>query len=113
MTDPQTDVPAMTCRVAGPDRLTICGEVDCFSVSSLWQALEDLLAAGATDLVLDMSGVTFIDSAGLGALIRGYKAAQQRHGSLVIREPSTVVTRLLDVTGQLERFTATPIRQAD
>ncbi len=53
---------------------TICrpiGELDAFTVSQFRQALAEL--ASKPRLIIDMSGVPFVDSAGLGALIGGIR----------------------------------------
>ncbi len=91
----------------GCARLAVAGELDAASASTLIGAVINTMDAGSVHVELDMRDVTFIDSAGLGALIRAYKAAQGR-GSLVICELSDVVHRLLAITGQLERFTTAP-----
>ena len=55
-----------------PEGYTICrpvGELDAFTVSQFRQALAEM--ASSTRLLIDMSGVPFVDSAGLGALIGG------------------------------------------
>jgi anti-sigma B factor antagonist len=85
--------------------LIVGGEIDFTTATVLSSALDDALAAGPNNVLVDMSGVTFIDSSGLTALIHGYKAATRAEGWLSIRDPSAVVTRLLALTGQLERFT--------
>ena len=51
------------------------GELDSFSVSQLRQALAE--AASSRKLVIDLSGVTFVDSAGLGALIGGIRRTRE------------------------------------
>jgi len=55
-------------------------------------------------VAVDMSDVSFIDSSGLRVLIAGYKAANGAGGALTVQAPSDPVTRLLEITGQLERF---------
>ncbi len=53
---------------------TICrpsGELDAFTVGQFREALTDL--GGANRLLIDLSGVPFLDSAGLGALIGGVR----------------------------------------
>ena len=65
-----------------PEGFVICrpvGEVESFTVSQFRQALAEI--AAKPRLVIDMSGVPFVDSAGLGALIgelRRYRSAAQR-----------------------------------
>ncbi len=71
---------------------TICrpiGELDAFTVSQFRQSLAEL--ASKPRLIIDMSGVPFVDSAGLGALIggirRGQRAGRRRRRQLQPAEP--------------------------
>ena len=60
---------------------TICrpvGELDAFTVSQFRQTLAEL--ASSPQLLIDMSGVPFVDSAGLGALIGGHPASTRAGG---------------------------------
>ena len=77
----------------------VSGEVDITNVAPLDKAVNQLLADGATTLVFDCAELTFIDSTGLAVLLRAYKAARARNGSVTVRHPSRFVRRLLDVTG--------------
>lgn len=82
------------------DGYTICrpvGELDAFTVSQFRQSLAELAAQPC--LVIDMSGVPFIDSAGLGALIGGIRRARELGGDVVVvcNRPSLV--RTLRTTG--------------
>jgi anti-sigma B factor antagonist len=82
------------------DGYTICrpvGELDAFTVSQFRQALAEL--AKGPRLVIDMSGVPFVDSAGLGALIGGIRRARELGGDVVVvcNRPSLV--RTLRTTG--------------
>ena len=64
---------------------------------------DDLVAAGARSLVIDMSEVDFVDSSGLRALIR----ARQRFDGpqpITILAPQTATARLLEITGLTNQF---------
>ena len=82
----------------------VVGEVDAASADILRNAIFEVIDAGSPRLVVDMADVAFMDSSGLRVLIAGYKAAEQAGGALSVRNPSDVVTRLLEITGQLDRF---------
>jgi len=82
------------------DGFTICrpvGELDAFTVSQFRQALAEI--ASQPRLIIDMSGVPFVDSAGLGALIGGIRRARELGGDVVVvcNRPSLV--RTLRTTG--------------
>jgi anti-sigma B factor antagonist len=48
----------------------------------------------ASSVVVDLSGVTFMDAAGLGALIAGVLDVREGGRAAVVASPSTVVARL-------------------
>ena len=80
------------------NELALVGSIDLVSRGQLVDAGMEVL--GESDsLTLDMQGVDFMDSVGIGALIELSKAASARGGSFVITEPSPRVQRILAVTG--------------
>lgn len=87
--------------------VTVGGEVDAASSDALRTAIFDVIEAGQSSIVVDMSDVAFIDSSGLRVLIGGYKAAESAGGNLRVGSPSDAVVRLLEITGQYERFVDT------
>lgn len=80
------------------------GELDANSAQHLRAAFDELFAAGHPTVVADLEGVSFIDSSGLSVLIAAYKQASARDVKLSLRSPSAAVIRLLEMTGQTERF---------
>jgi anti-sigma B factor antagonist len=79
---------------------TICrplGELDAFTVSQFRQTLAEL--ASSPRLLIDMSGVPFVDSAGLGALIGGIRRARELGGDVAVACNRPTLTRLLRTTG--------------
>lgn len=80
--------------------ITICrpvGELDASTVSQFRQALVEL--ATSPMLLIDMSGVQFVDSAGLGALIGGIRGARELGGNVAVACNRPTLTRLLRTTG--------------
>ncbi len=79
---------------------TLCspvGELDAFTVSQFRQALADL--ASSPRLLIDMSAVPFLDSAGLGALIGGIRRARELGGDVAVACNRPTLVRLLRTTG--------------
>lgn len=79
----------------------LAGEIDLASVESLEAAIAATEATAAKDVVLDMSGVTFLDSSGLRVLVTANERLSATGGRLVIRRPSPSVMRVLEITGLL------------
>ena len=57
------------------------------------------IASSHNGVVVDMSRVTFLASIGIRTLLLAAKAVQRRGGHMVLLNPVTEVTRVLDVTG--------------
>ncbi|MCX8087763.1 MAG: STAS domain-containing protein [Meiothermus ruber] len=79
-------------------RFAIEGRLDVQQAPVLRQSLGEARDRGAKDLRLDMSGVDFMDSAGLAALVSGLKQVKNNGGSLVIENPSPAVRKVLELT---------------
>ena len=60
-----------------------------------------LLDAGHTHVVLDLAGVPYIDSAGLGAIVRAHTSACGRGGGLRLLNVAGRNRHLLSITGLL------------
>ena len=73
------------------------GAIDAFSVSEFRAAVAAV--PSATSLVVDLSGVSFLDSAGLGALIGAVRRLRQLGGEVTIAAPRPLIARVLHTTG--------------
>lgn len=82
--------------------MSVSGEVDIATAPSLRQRLVDAIDDGVRDVTVDLSGVGFMDSTGLGVLIGGLKRARQLDGSLVVVNPSSTVRKIFEVTGLVD-----------
>ncbi|MCU1451502.1 MAG: putative anti-sigma factor antagonist [Acidimicrobiales bacterium] len=83
--------------------LTVRVEVYVTTTPRVRAQLISLLSDGRPHLVVDLEGVRFLDSSGLGALVAGLKLARSRSGELrLVCENQRSVRKVLQVTG-LER----------
>lgn len=73
------------------------GELDAYTVAAFRDALGEL--ATKPRLVIDLSEVPFMDSAGLGALIGGIRRAREHGGDVAVACSRPTLTRLLHTTG--------------
>jgi anti-sigma B factor antagonist len=73
------------------------GELDAFTVGQFRDTLAEV--SGASRLLVDLSGVPFLDSAGLGALIGGVRRAREAGGDVAVFGARPSVARLLHTTG--------------
>ncbi len=75
------------------------GELDVHSAGSLEQALQDLIGQGDNTLVLDLTGLEFLDSTGLGVMVKALKWAQDAGGSLRVVADDEKITKVFTITG--------------
>jgi anti-sigma B factor antagonist len=87
--------------VRGEDGVVVrlAGELDMLSAPDLGDELSALLEAGETHLDVDLTGLEFLDSTGLSALLGAHQAAQARGASLVLHSPSERIVRLVNISG--------------
>lgn len=79
---------------------TICrpkGELDAYTVGQFRESLAEL--STRPKLLIDMSEVPFVDSAGLGALIGGIRRAREVGGDVAVCCNRPTLVRLLHTTG--------------
>lgn len=85
--------------------VTLHGEIDIGTAPRLTAAVEGALDSSPLRVVLDMSGVTFCDSQGLGTLVVLNRTATRSRSVLVLAELTDFLDRLLQVTGLHQTFT--------
>ncbi|TFH37204.1 MAG: anti-sigma factor antagonist [Anaerolineales bacterium] len=78
--------------------ISITGRVDGSTAGEFENAMSELAQAGKNNLVLDLTEVDFISSAGLRVLVNSRKAVKSAGGNIVL-VPSQQVTETLDIAG--------------
>lgn len=78
--------------------LATSGRFNMVAAPQVKARIDETVAAGKARIVVDLSGVEFMDSSGLGALIGGLKTARQASGDLRIAAPSEQVATVLRLT---------------
>jgi len=86
--------------------LVVAGEIDVATAPELRRHLHDLADRNPTVLVLDLHGVTFIDSSGLGVLVGVLKRLREkdRGDVLVLEGLQDTVQKVFDITGLTDLF---------
>lgn len=79
--------------------ITLTGELDAHTAPKLRTLLAEQLLAGPGNLVLDLAGLSFVDSAGLAALISADKGTRRAGMRLVLASPRPPVRKVLTLTG--------------
>ena len=97
LTDPATPV------------VILGGDIDLVVASQIRKKLVDL-AASSGSLVVDLTGVAFIDSTGLGVLVQARNRVHEQGGRLVVVTDNPRVQRLFEIAGLLDVFDVVGIR---
>lgn len=86
-------------------RLVLIGEIDVSVAATLASAAELIVAAAPPAIVVDMAGATFLDSAGVGALVSlSNAAADAGLGPVRLRPGPRNVMRVLEIVGLQDAF---------
>jgi anti-sigma B factor antagonist len=93
----------------GSHTLLLEGELDIASAPMLQATIEEVCARRPRELILDMTGVEFVDSSGLNAILRG-KALCEQHGCDFCLSPAQrPVARVFELTRLIDRL---PMRRS-
>lgn len=88
--------PGLRADVRVPGQLVaLSGRLDVAAAADVRLLLADAVAAGQGDLVLDLSGLAMLDAPGLGVLVGAHRRALRGGRTLVLRDVTDPVARLL------------------
>ena len=79
--------------------IAVTGEIDLFTAPEFKQRMSELIDAGRSRLVVDLSGTTFIDSSSLGVLIGAHRRLKLRGGMLLVVCDSEAIAKTFKITG--------------
>lgn len=85
--------------------LTLSGFLDGHTFVEIERKLDALIKAGKNRIAVDLSGLNYIASAGVGAFINGQHLAKKAGGGLEIGNASTSVREIFDILGLEAIFT--------
>ena len=80
------------------------GEIDVYTAPKLREQLIDLVNAECYRLIVDMEGVDFLDSTGLGVLVGGLKRVRAHDGSLRLVCTQERILKIFRITGLTKVF---------
>ena len=80
------------------------GEVDALTAPRLGRRLLGLADEGKTQVVVDLSHVTFMDSTGIGVLLNALRQLRLRKGRLVLVCPTERIMRPFQITGLMDQL---------
>jgi anti-sigma B factor antagonist len=83
---------------AGTVVVSVHGDLDLHSADELGDRLVGVAEGGATSVVVDLSDVEFVDSQGLGALLRGTRRLGGSAGRFRLVVPAPQIRRIFEIT---------------
>ncbi len=86
----------------------VSGRVDSLTAPDLEKALQDMLTADRTQLVVDLQETEYMSSAGLRVLVSALKAAKKSGGNVRLAQPSVRVKEVIDLAGLTPVFDIHP-----
>lgn len=79
--------------------LTLQGEVDVYTAPRLKESLIESIESGCANVLVDLEGVDFIDSSGLGVLVGGLRRAKENSGTIRLVCTRENVLKIFRITG--------------
>ena len=84
------------------------GELDFDESPAFAQVLGELRADGEREIVIDLAGLTFIDSSGISVLVAAARASEEDRGALVVIAPTPHVKRVFEIVSLSELVAVEP-----
>jgi anti-sigma B factor antagonist len=79
--------------------LTLTGEIDVYTSPQLKQELIDAVDDGCMNVLVDLEGVAFIDSSGLGVLVSGLRRVKEQGGTMRLVSTREGILKIFRITG--------------
>ena len=97
-------------RPAGEDTqiVAVTGEIDLFTAPEFKARVSAPIEAGRTNVIVDLTGTTFIDSSSLGVLIGAHRRLKRRGGRLTVVCACESIVKTFRITGLDGVFTLVP-----
>jgi anti-sigma B factor antagonist len=83
----------------GKQIVAVTGEIDLFTAPEFKQRVSAPIDAGRSNVIVDLTATTFIDSSSLGVLIGAHRRLKLRGGSLVVVCDNEAIVKTFRITG--------------
>ena len=78
--------------------LKLEGELDVYTSPKLKEKIVTLISAERPFVVLDLEGLSYMDSTGLGVMAAGLKRVRENDGNIVLVSPRKIIQKILEIT---------------
>jgi anti-sigma B factor antagonist len=96
---PDGAAPPFRVDAPAPGRIEVHGEVDAATAPTLNAAIAAASAASDGEVLVDFTGIEFIDSSGLSVLVSNHQRLSSQSRTLVIVQPPPAARRLFEIAG--------------
>ena len=93
------DLQVSTREESGRTVVAAVGEVDVYTAPTLDAELTRVVSSGVTAVVVDLTGVEFLDSTGLSVIVKALKRVREAGGTLSVVVASERVAKVFRITG--------------
>jgi anti-anti-sigma factor len=83
---------------SGPVFVILAGEMDIVSTGAFVDSMTELERSSPDRVVIDVAGLSFIDSSGINALVQAARTVEARGGRAVLASPAAHVLRVFEIT---------------
>ena len=83
---------------SGPAFVVLAGEMDVVSTGAFAESMSELERSSPDGVVIDVAGLSFIDSSGINALVQAARTVEARGGRAVLAAPAPHVHRVFEIT---------------
>jgi anti-sigma B factor antagonist len=91
-------------KVGSHSIVDVKGEIDVYTAPKLREKLIELVSEGSYDVVVNLEGVDFLDSTGLGVLVGALKRVKAHDGSLSLICSQDKILKIFKITGLTKVF---------
>ena len=91
-------------KVGSHSVVDVKGEIDVYTAPKLREKLIELVSEGSYDVVVNLEGVDFLDSTGLGVLVGALKRVKAHDGSLSLVCTQDKILKIFKITGLTKVF---------
>ncbi len=85
-------------EINGTKVLDVVGEIDIYTTPQFKEAVNDVISSGEKHLLINMAGVTLMDSSGFGTLLSATKRLRPQGGSVNLIRCNSAIDRILRIT---------------
>ncbi len=96
----------------GAHVVSVAGEIDLFTAPEFKARIAQAIDGGATTVLVDLTGTTFIDSSSLGVLIGAHRRLEHARGRLMVVCENASILKTFQITGLDNVFAIAPSVEA-